>query len=64
VFPAEARIVEPTGAEEHVIASFEGEEMVAVLRGRHGLKSGQPVRFTADAAMLHIFDAVSGKRMG
>ena len=39
VFPAEARIVEPTGAEEHVIASFEGEEMVAVLRGRHALKS-------------------------
>ena len=50
--------------EEHVVASFEGEEMVAVLRGRHGLKSGQAVRFTAEPAKLHVFDATTGKRMG
>ncbi|MEQ8695486.1 MAG: sn-glycerol-3-phosphate ABC transporter ATP-binding protein UgpC [Bauldia litoralis] len=64
LFPSEARVVEPTGAEEHVVGSFEGEEIVAVLRGRHGLKSGQAVRFTAEPAKLHVFDAASGKRMG
>ena len=63
LFRTEVRIVEPTGPEEHVIASFEGEEMVAVLRGRHGLKNGESAAFTAEAGKLHLFDAGTGKRI-
>ncbi|MCB1489739.1 MAG: TOBE domain-containing protein, partial [Bauldia sp.] len=63
LFRTEVRIVEPTGPEEHVIASFEGEEMVAVLRGRHGLKSGEAAAFAAEPGKLHLFDAGSGKRI-
>ncbi len=63
ILTAEIRLVEPTGAEEHVIASFEDDELVAVLRGRHALKSGEPARFAADASKLHVFDGETGKRV-
>ena len=62
--PAEVAVIEPTGAEIHVVARVGGQEIVAVFRERHVLKAGQAIHLAPDPAQLHIFDQRSGLRLG
>jgi multiple sugar transport system ATP-binding protein len=61
--PATVRVVEPTGPEQQLIVDVEGTEVVSVLRGRDLFRPGQPVRFSVDAAKVHLFAAESGERV-
>ncbi|HVT71210.1 MAG TPA: sn-glycerol-3-phosphate ABC transporter ATP-binding protein UgpC, partial [Trebonia sp.] len=53
-------VVEPLGAEQHVVVSV-GDASITARRPREERTSrGEKVAYTADAARLHFFDPVSG----
>ncbi len=60
---AEIVVVEPTGSETQVFAKLGGEEVVAVFRERHKFEPGDKVRLRPDAALVHLFDEATGKRL-
>ncbi len=60
---ATVAVVEPTGAETHVVAKLGAQEVVTVQHARLGLRPGQPVALGARPENLHLFDAESGKRL-
>jgi len=62
-FPAEVRVVEPTGAETLAYLRFGGGEVVALFRDRHELRPGQAVRLQPRADKAHLFDLASGGRL-
>jgi multiple sugar transport system ATP-binding protein len=57
------RVIEPTGAEVQIIGSFEGGELVAVLKGRDAPKPGDTADLAFDPAAVHLFAPDSGKRI-
>ncbi len=59
----EISVIEPTGAETHVIVRSAGRELVTVLRERRDLRPGQPIRLRADAEMIHVFDRKAQVRL-
>ncbi|RMH50986.1 MAG: sn-glycerol-3-phosphate ABC transporter ATP-binding protein UgpC [Alphaproteobacteria bacterium] len=61
--PGEIAVVEPTGAETHVVVRAAGRELVSVLRERRAFRPGQAVRLAADPAAIHLFDPASGTRI-
>ena len=61
--PAKVVVVEPTGAETHVVFRLAGQEFVAVFRERHGFRPGQEVSIRPRTDMVHLFDADSGLRL-
>ena len=63
-FSASVAVVEPTGAETHVVLRVPGREIVAVFRERHAFRPGHVVRLLPQPAMVHMFDAESGARIG
>ncbi|MFZ8951316.1 MAG: ABC transporter ATP-binding protein [Alphaproteobacteria bacterium] len=56
-------VVEPTGAETHLVTRSDGQEFMSVLRERSTLKIGQQINLAAPKTSLHIFDAKSGDRL-
>ena len=56
-------VVEPTGAETHLVTRSDGQEFMSVLRERSTLKIGQRINLAAPKTSLHIFDAESGNRL-
>lgn len=62
--PARISVVEPTGAETHVVCKGAGAEIVAVFRERHALQPDQAIHLAADPARIHLFDPESGARIG
>ncbi len=56
-------VVEPTGAETHVVVRAQGHEVVAVLRERHEFRPGQPISLAAQEGMIHIFDRATRARI-
>ena len=56
-------VVEPTGAETHVVTRVLGHEMTAVLRDRHEFRPGQEICLGASATTLHLFDRSDGTRI-
>jgi multiple sugar transport system ATP-binding protein len=60
---AEVSVVEPTGSETQVFASAGGQEVIAALRERAGIETGQSVHLIPDPASAHLFDAETGKRL-
>lgn len=56
-------VVEPTGAETHVVVETGGGEMVAVFRDRHQLRPGLPLHFTAEPDAIHLFDKATTARI-
>lgn len=56
-------VVEPTGAETHLVTRSDGQEFMSVLRERSTLKIGQQINLAAPKTSLHIFDAESGIRL-
>ena len=67
--PVTVAVVEPTGAETHVVARLaaSGEdaaaEVIAAFRERQSLRPGQPIRLRPDPARCHVFDAEDGARL-
>ena len=56
-------VLEPTGAETHLVTRSDGQEFMSVLRERSTLKIGQKINLAAPKTSLHIFDAESGNRL-
>jgi multiple sugar transport system ATP-binding protein len=61
--PATVHVVEPTGSETQVMADFAGTSIICAFRERVSAKPGDTIRITADPALVHLFDADSGRRM-
>jgi len=61
--PATISVVEPTGAETHVILKFAGQELVAVFRERHDFKPGQVIHLMPTAERIHLFDHATGRNI-
>jgi multiple sugar transport system ATP-binding protein len=59
----EIQVVEPTGSEIQVAARLGGEEITAVFRERHQFKPGDKIRLKPDPALVHLFDASTGKKL-
>jgi multiple sugar transport system ATP-binding protein len=62
--PARISVVEPTGAETHVISKTENAEVVSVLRERQILSPDDAIHLAANPDRVHIFDPDSGVRLG
>ncbi|MEF2549927.1 sn-glycerol-3-phosphate ABC transporter ATP-binding protein UgpC [Aurantimonas sp. A2-1-M11] len=60
---ARVRIVEPTGAELHVILDVGGETLTAVLHGRPDIWEGEMIKIAVPHDTLHFFDKESGRRL-
>ncbi|QRM29204.1 ABC transporter ATP-binding protein [Microvirga sp. VF16] len=61
--PARVMVVEPTGSETQVMLNIEGTELVAVFRERITARPGETIRIKPDPALIHVFDAESGRRL-
>jgi len=61
--PGQISVVEPTGAETHIIVHVMGKEVTAVLRERGDFKPGQHIHLAADPSNMHFFDRKTGQRM-
>ncbi|HEX9241404.1 MAG TPA: sn-glycerol-3-phosphate ABC transporter ATP-binding protein UgpC [Anaeromyxobacter sp.] len=59
----EVVVVEPTGADTHVLLRAAGTELVAVFRERHALTPAQRLHVRADGPRTHLFDAETGTRL-
>ena len=54
--PASVTVVEPTGAETHVVLEFAGRTLVMVVHDRLALRPGEVVRVAPDWRKAHLFD--------
>ncbi|MFT3850170.1 MAG: sn-glycerol-3-phosphate ABC transporter ATP-binding protein UgpC [Propionivibrio sp.] len=62
-FEAEVLVVEPTGAETHVVARFGAQDVVCVFHDRLAISPGDIVRLRADLEDVHLFGQ-DGNRIG
>ncbi len=62
-FAARVVVIEPTGAETQVTLDVNGSEIVAVLHDRLEARPGDVIHISADPALVHLFDAVTGRRV-
>ncbi|KQY23895.1 ABC transporter ATP-binding protein [Rhizobium sp. Root482] len=56
-------LVEPTGAQTHVLFEFAGQQMTAVVDGDHPARHGTPFRAGIDHNLVYVFDTESGKSL-
>jgi multiple sugar transport system ATP-binding protein len=56
-------VVEPTGADTHVVASAFGQQIQAVFTERHHFTPGSRIALKPRAEAMHIFDAASGRHL-
>ncbi|WP_439522810.1 ABC transporter ATP-binding protein [Marivita sp.] len=61
--PAVIKLIEPTGADLHVVLDIAGSEITAVFHERLSLKEGQEVRLTIPTDHVHLFDPEKETRM-
>ncbi|MFG1421371.1 ABC transporter ATP-binding protein [Roseixanthobacter liquoris] len=61
--PVEVVVVEPTGAETHVVARVAGQDINCVLRERLAIAPGDRLTVAPDAGIEHLFDADTGARL-
>ncbi|SDL14407.1 ABC transporter ATP-binding protein [Aliiruegeria lutimaris] len=59
----EVAVVEPTGAETHVIIRANGRELTTIVRERREFRPGQSVRLSPQPGMVHLFDSTTGARI-
>jgi multiple sugar transport system ATP-binding protein len=66
VVPATVTVIESLGHERHVICRLEDSALIIVREAADVTppKEGESVRLVADPDHLHVFDAVSGERIG
>jgi multiple sugar transport system ATP-binding protein len=60
---AEVVLVEPTGAEIQVTTKFGADQLVATVRERLDLRTGDQIVIAPDLSKLHLFDAKTEKRL-
>jgi multiple sugar transport system ATP-binding protein len=60
---AEVVVIEPTGAETHVVLSIGGEHIVGVFRERLDVAPGATLAIRPDAGRALLFDAATGARL-
>ena len=60
---AQVVVVEPTGAEIHLVLRAGGQEMTVVLRERQVFQPGQQVHLRPVPGAAHLFDGASGERL-
>ncbi len=60
---AQVALIEPTGAETQITATLGTGQIIATVRDRLSLKSGDPISITSDIKNVHLFDAVTGKAL-
>jgi multiple sugar transport system ATP-binding protein len=56
-------VVEPTGADTHVVVRAAEHELLAVFRERHAFQPGQPITLRPDVAHTNLFEASGGTRI-
>jgi multiple sugar transport system ATP-binding protein len=56
----ETRLVEPTGAQTHVLFEFAGQQMTAIVDGDHPVRHGTQFRAGIDKNLVYVFDRESG----
>jgi multiple sugar transport system ATP-binding protein len=56
-------VVEPTGADTHVVVRGADHEILAVFRERHAFQPGQRITLRPDVASAHLFEASGGTRL-
>ena len=61
--PFEVEVVEPTGAETHLVGTVDGAPLRCVFRERLKVAPGDTLHLTADPARLHLFDRDTGERI-
>ena len=59
----EVTVVEPTGAETHLVVRTDGADFTAILRDRQAFAPGQKVALQAITDSLHVFDQATGQRL-
>jgi multiple sugar transport system ATP-binding protein len=62
-FPADIKVVEPTGSETMVFLRFGAGELVALFRERHNFRPGDTLTLRPRAEAVHLFDPATGKRL-
>ncbi|MFB9948191.1 ABC transporter ATP-binding protein [Rhizobium puerariae] len=61
--PAVVKVVEPTGADTHVLAEVGGIEVTCVVNDRVDFASGQEIHISISSPKIHFFDPVSEARL-
>jgi multiple sugar transport system ATP-binding protein len=56
-------VVEPTGADTHVVVRASEHQILAVFRERHPFQPGQHVTLRPEVASAHLFEASGGTRI-
>jgi multiple sugar transport system ATP-binding protein len=56
-------VVEPTGADTHVVAIAFGQQVQAVFTERHAFAPGARVALCPRAEAIHLFDTASGRHL-
>jgi multiple sugar transport system ATP-binding protein len=62
--PAKVIVVEPTGADTYVFADVAGTQACAIFAERHSFAPGSTIRLQPDLAVVHLFDAATGRVLG
>ncbi len=60
--PVVVHVVEPTGSETQVLTEFAGASVLCAFRERVSAKPGETIHITPDPALVHVFDAGTGRR--
>lgn len=53
-------LVEPTGAQTHVLFDLAGEQVTAVVDGEAPVRYGEQLKVTVNPDQVYVFDATSG----
>ena len=61
--PLTVQVVEPTGSETQVYGKLGGLAVLGAFRERVAALPGEPIRVTADPALVHLFDRGTGARL-
>ena len=61
--PASVVVVEPTGAEIHLVVRAGEQELTVVLRERQAFHPGQALHLAPALDLIHLFDGDSGERL-
>jgi multiple sugar transport system ATP-binding protein len=61
--PAVVQVVEPTGADTYVYSELAGMQICAVFSERHDFRAGRAVHLAPRLALVHLFDAESGRKL-
>ncbi|MFC0245529.1 ABC transporter ATP-binding protein [Falsochrobactrum ovis] len=61
--PAKVRLIEPTGAQTHVVFEVGHEKLMAVVDSEMPLSAGEVVSLSVSGERIHLFDPASGNRI-